>query len=34
MKDAGVELGLAPHVADLLVRQTVKGRRGAPVSVA
>jgi pyrroline-5-carboxylate reductase len=25
MKDAGVELGLAPHVADLLVRQTVKG---------
>ena len=25
MRDAGVELGLAPHVADLLVRQTVKG---------
>jgi pyrroline-5-carboxylate reductase len=25
MKDAGVKLGLAPHVADTLVRQTIKG---------
>ena len=25
MRDAGVELGLAPRVADLLVRQTIKG---------
>ena len=25
MRDAGVALGLAPHVSDLLVRQTVKG---------
>jgi pyrroline-5-carboxylate reductase len=25
MKEAGIELGLAPHVADQLVRQTIKG---------
>ena len=25
MKDAGVKLGLSPHVADTLVRQTIKG---------